>query len=250
MTCDLHNKTAIVTGAGQGLGKAIAFTLAGAGAKIVLVDINPEKLKSVSSELDKLGCDCLSLEIDVSSNEQLETLIRETIKQFGGIDILVNNAGICPRTALMDIGEQEWDNVLAINLKSVFLLSRLVLQEMKAKQSGRIINMASGAGKVGGVQVGAHYSASKAGIICLTKTLALEGAGYGVNVNAICPGVIETEMTTAISSDRIETYKRMIPLGRLGTPQDVANAVLFLSSDLSIYITGEILDVNGGFIMD
>lgn len=246
----LTDKCAIITGAGQGLGKVIAFTLAGEGARVAVVDVNQEKLQSVSEQLCSRGHEVLSFCIDVSKSDCLENLCSETVRKFGAIDILVNNAGICPRTALMDITEKEWDEVFAVNLKSVFLLSRFAMAEMQKKGSGRIINMASGAGKVGGVQVGAHYSASKAGVICLTKSLALEGARYGVNVNAVCPGVIETEMTTKISEEQIEKYNRMIPLGRLGSAEDVANAVLFLSSDLSSYVTGEILDVNGGFIMD
>ena len=150
----------------------------------------------------------------------------------------------------MEVWRQVYDSVLAVNLKGAFFLSQKVLPVMKENRYGRIINIASGAGKMGGLQVGAHYAASKAGLICLTKTLARYAAPFGINVNAVCPGVVETEMTNSVSPDQIEAYRQSIPLGRIGQPQEVANAVLFLASDAARYITGEITDVNGGFIMD
>ena len=191
-----------------------------------------------------------SLEIDLSKVTSINKKIKTILDKFGNIDILVNSAGICPRTALADISIEEWTKVMDINLKGCFFLSQEILLYMQEKKYGKIINIGSTAGKVGGIQVGAHYAASKAAIISLTKSLALTGAPFGINVNCICPGVINTQMTACLSKKKIEKYKEAIPLGTIGIPEDVAYAVLFLASDRSRYITGEILDVNGGLIMD
>jgi len=250
MKLGLQDKVAVITGAAQGLGKAIALALAAEGTKVVIADIDLEKADLVMEQIKADKGNGIAVRVDVSCSEDIDTLIGRAIKEFGRIDIVVNNAGICPRTDFEQISEQEWDKVLAVNLKSVFLLCQKVFPHMKSRKYGRIINIASGAGKIGGVQVGAHYSASKAAIICLTKTMALKGAKFGINVNAVCPGVIGTEMTTSISEEQIEKYKEMIPLGRVGSADDVANMVLFLASDAAGYITGEIADVNGGLIMD
>ena len=250
MNIKLDNKIAIVTGAAQGLGRAIALTLAKAGAAVVIADVDTAKAEDVLKAVKACDAEGMVVKSDVSSAEDVDRLVQAAVKGYGRIDILINNAGICPRTEFEDIGEQEWDRVMAVNLKSVFLLSQAVFPCMKSQNYGRIVNIASGAGKIGGVQVGAHYSASKAGIICLTKTLALKGASHAINVNAVCPGVIATEMSTAISEEQLARYREMIPLGRMGDAQDVANMVLFLVSDAAGYITGEISDVNGGFIMD
>ncbi|MHB9071791.1 MAG: SDR family NAD(P)-dependent oxidoreductase [Sedimentisphaerales bacterium] len=243
----LKNKVALVTGAAQGLGQSIAFSLYQEGAIVVRADLNFKKAAMVASaKVERM----FDYKIDVSKHAQVFQLVNAVINRFGKIDILVNNAGVCPRTEFGKITEQEWDQVLAVNLKSVFMLSQAVLEQMKQKRYGKIVSIASAAGKIGGAQVGAHYSASKAGIICLTKSIALNAASFGINVNAVCPGVINTEMTASIPREKIDKYNDMIPLGRIGTPEDVANAVLFLVSDVTNYITGEIIDVNGGFIMD
>ena len=250
MKLNLDNKIAIITGAAQGLGKAIALALAAEGTIVVIADIDTEKAEQVLAEVNANHAKGMVIKTDVSCSEDVNRLVDKTIKEYGRIDILVNNAGICPRTEFEEISENEWDKVMAINLKSVFLLSQAVFPRMKSQNYGRIVNIASGAGKIGGVQVGAHYSASKAAIICLTKTVALKGASHGINVNAVCPGVIATEMSTAISEEQLARYREMIPLGRMGDAQDVANMVLFLVSEAAGYVTGEISDVNGGFIMD
>jgi len=247
---NLQNRIAIVTGAAQGMGRAIALALASEGVKVVVADLNLSGAKQVAGNISERNLSALPVRADVSKSDDLDRLVGATLKNFGRIDILVNNAGICPRTSFEAISEDEWDLVLAINLKSAFLLSQKVFPHMKRNKFGRIINMASSAGKLGGIQVGAHYSASKAAIICLTKTIALNGAKFGINANTICPGVISTRMTLNISREKIRHYKNLIPLGRMGSAEDVANAVLFLVSDPASYITGETMDVNGGLIMD
>ncbi len=250
MNLNIKDKVAIITGSAQGLGKAIAKTFVDEGALVVLSDINEQAGQNALKEICPDNQKGLFVRTDVSSEHDIDNLLKAAVDKFKKIDILVNNAGICPRTAFENVTADEWDKVLAVNLRSVFLLSQKVFKYMKQNPGGKIINLASGAGKVGGVQVGAHYSASKAGVICLTKTIALQGAKYGITSNAVCPGVIGTEMTTSIPKEQLEKYNQMIPLGRLGTPQDVADMVVFLASQRADYITGEISDVNGGFIMD
>lgn len=246
----LKDKIVVITGAAAGLGKSIALAFAQERVKVVAIDIDGSKLAEVDKQLKTSRMENYVIRADLSVVEEINTAVGNILASFNRIDILVNNAGICPRTNLEDISEEEWDRVLAVNLKSAFFLSQRVLPVMKENRYGKIINMASGAGKTGGLQVGAHYSASKAGIICLTKTLARYAAPFGINVNAVCPGVIGTEMTNSASSSQIEKYKQSIPLGRIGQPGEVAAVVLFLASDAANYITGEIADVNGGFIMD
>jgi len=250
MNHDLAEKIAIVTGGGQGLGKAISLALAKEGTKVIIADLDINAARQVIKEIKKYSPSGMAMKVDVSRKTEVQRFIKKVITLFGKIDILINNAGICPRTSFSEITEKEWDRVLAINLKSIFFLSQQILPHMKKRKSGIIINITSAAGKIGGIGVGAHYSASKAGAICLTKSLAREGAPWGIRVNAIAPGVIAGGMTKEIDSNLIKKYKGSIPLGYLGDPQDVAKAVVFLASKNASYITGEILDVNGGFVMD
>lgn len=250
MNLELRDKVAIVTGAAGGLGRSISEALAGEGARVIMADLDFNGAKILAKALLERGRDVLPFKTDVSLSKDLVRLVKETISRFGRVDILVNNAGICPRTSFERISEKEWDQVLAVNLKSAFFLSQQVFPWMKNRKFGRIINIASAAGKVGGVQVGAHYAASKAALICLTKTMALCGAKYGITANAVCPGVIGTDMTLKISRNKIDRYKEKIPLGRIGAAEDVAAAVLFLASERAGYITGETTDVNGGLVMD
>jgi 3-oxoacyl-[acyl-carrier protein] reductase len=245
-----NKKIALVTGAAQGLGKAISLALVSRGIIVIAADINARALKAVEEELTTHEPESKSFGWDISNVRESKKQVKSLMSRFGHIDILVNNAGICPRTDFDKIDEEEWDRVLTVNLKSVFFLTQSVMYYMKENLYGRIVNISSAAGKTGGLQVGAHYSASKAAIICLTKTTALQGAKYGILCNAICPGVINTEMTTSISDQMSAVYLDRIPLGRIGTADDIAGAVTFLVSDTGDYITGEIIDVNGGFIMD
>jgi 3-oxoacyl-[acyl-carrier protein] reductase len=247
---DLSQKIAIVTGGAQGLGGTISLGLAKEMAVVIIADINIDRAKQVIKEIKKYSPFSMAMKVDVSKRDAVKSLIKKVIQRYKGIDILINNAGICPRTRFSKITEKEWDRVLAVNLKSIFLLCQAVLPWMKKKHGGVIINIASAAGKIGGLGVGAHYAASKAGVICLTKSLALEGAPWGIRVNAIAPGVIDSGMTKKASYNLRKRYKASIPLGFLGSSDDVAKAVVFLASENASYITGEILDVNGGFVMD
>jgi 3-oxoacyl-[acyl-carrier protein] reductase len=250
MKMELRNKVAIVTGAAQGLGQAIALTLAREGAKIVVGDINLEKAKEVVEEIRAQGEDAIAVKVDVSQKQNVERMVNAAISKFGQIDILVNCAGICSLSPILEIEEEEWDKILAVNLKGTFLCSQAVFREMVKRKSGKIVNISSASAKMGGIVVGAHYSASKAGIICFTKSLALSAAPYKINVNCVCPGPQKTEMTD-VWGDKINTkFKNMIPWKEYGKPQDIAEAVLFLVSAKARYITGEILDVNGGLVMD
>jgi len=242
----LSNRVAIVTGAARGIGKAIAVVLAQNGSDVVVADLNIKKAQETADEISKSGRRALPVQVDISSGRQVSDMVNKTLENFGKIDILVNNAGIIELMSIFDITEKQWDRIMSVNLKGNFLCSRAVLDAMAKSRSGKIINIASDAGKTGSTLPAAHYAASKAGIICLTKSLARELAPLGIRVNAVSPGLIETDMTGDIITQR----EAKIPVGRVGKPEDVAGAVLFLASDDADYITGEILDVNGGLIMD
>jgi 3-oxoacyl-[acyl-carrier protein] reductase len=243
---ELKDKVAIVTGSSGGLGQAIALVLAKEGAKLILVDINAK----ISEAFLKKGYEGLAIKADISQKTDIEGMVSKVVSEYHRIDILVNNAGVCALTSISDITEDEWDKVMGVNLKGTFFCSQAVLKEMIGRKSGKIINIASASAKIGGVAVGAHYSASKAGVICLTKSFALQAAPYKINVNCVCPGPIKTEMTDVWGRELNTRFKNMIPWKEYGTPGDVAEAVLFLASDKARYITGEILDVNGGLVMD
>lgn len=244
------NPVSIVTGSGQGIGKDISLGLAREGARLVLVDIDEKKLKKVGRAAEKIGSEVLLFKADISSPKDREGIVKTTVNRFKRIDLLVNNAGLCSRKSISEISDSEWDQIMEVNLKGTFFLSQKVLIIMKKQKRGKIVNIASLAGKIGGIAVGADYAASKAGVISLTKSLAKEAGPYGITVNCVCPGIIRTRMTTSLPKKVIEGYKKTIPLGRIGSPEDVANAVLFLASEKADYITGEILDVNGGLLMD
>lgn len=246
----LKGRVALITGGGSGIGAAIALAFAREGARVAIGDVQLDFAVRVGKEVESAGSFAIPVRMDVSDAGSVAEAVDAVLRQAGPIDILVNNAGICRTTPIDAIPEEEWDEVLSVNLKGVFLCSRAVMGGMRERRYGRIINLASLSAKVGGIAVGAHYAASKAGVICLTKSLAKALASFGVTVNAIAPGVIGTAMLREITGGDYERYLGTIPLGRIGTVEDVAEAALFLASDGANYITGEIMDVNGGQLMD
>jgi 3-oxoacyl-[acyl-carrier protein] reductase len=244
----LEGKVAIITGAARGIGLAIAKKLAEAGAAVALVDIRSGDAEDAARGLREAGHQAVGLAADVTDQAQVRSMVQAVLEQWGRIDILVNNAGIAPMTPLAEITVEEWDLVLGVNLKGTFLCSQAIIPALREQGSGKIINISSSAGQMGGLAVGAHYSASKAGILGLTKTLA-RNLAPNVQVNAIAPGTTESEMTREWGEETIAGIVRQIPAGRLGHPSDVAAAVLFLASDESSFITGQTLSVNGGLLM-
>lgn len=245
----LNGKIALVTGASRGIGKAIALTLAGAGADIAGVDVNLDELKGTMDELVKTtGKRAVSLHADVGDYGSVETAVNEAVKALGRVDILVNNAGITKDNLLLRMNNDEWDKVIRINLTGTFNCTKAVIRGMVKNRSGRIISIASIVAEMGNAGQ-ANYAASKAGIIGFTKTIAREYANRGITANAIAPGFIETDMTRALSEDVRNGLITQIPMSRLGTPEDVANAVKFLASDDASYITGQVIHINGGMYM-
>lgn len=246
---DLKNKVAIITGSRRGIGKAIALAFAKAGANVVVSDINLDDCNKVVEKIKAIGKKGLAVKADVSNPEDVSKMINLTTEKFGKVNILVNNAGIYMQKSLTDVTEQDFDRILDINLKGVFLCSKAAVPEMIKQGKGKIINITSIAGQVGFANSSA-YCASKGAIINITRELALELAQYKINVNAIGPGVIETDMTKDLLEDKAikETLLANIPLNRIGEPEDIANAALFLASDNSDYITGITLFVDGGWL--
>jgi 3-oxoacyl-[acyl-carrier protein] reductase len=241
----LAGQVAIVTGAARGLGRAIAETLSGAGATVACVDVNAETLAQTVEAIQAAGGTALGLTCDVTSSQRVGEVVDEVVKTFGRLDILVNNAGITRDNLLLRMKDDQWDAVLAVNLRGTFLFTRAAARPMIKARRGRIINIASVSGLMGNPGQ-ANYSASKAGVIGLTRTVAKELAERQVTVNAVAPGFIATEMTAALGSNVLEEVKRQTPLGRLGQPRDVAEAVLFLASEEASFITGQVLAVDGG----
>ncbi len=243
----LEGRIALVTGAGQGIGRAIALKLAGEGATLVINDISPSA-EEVAIKIKAGGGEAVAILADVSSAADVSRMIEQITSQYGRIDILVNNAGIARDSLIMRMTEEDWDKVLAINLRSVFLCTRAVVRSMLKQRWGRIISIASIVGLIGNPgQV--NYASAKAGIIGFTKAIAREVASRGITANAIAPGFIDTEMTKKLSDNQRQELTRNIPLGRLGMPEDVAEAVAFLASPGAGYISGQVLTVDGGMTM-
>jgi len=249
---DLTGKVAILTGARRGIGRGIALALAEAGADVVVSDISLEDCQKVVGEIEALGKKGLAVECDVTQKTAVDEMVRKTVEEFRKLDILVNNAGIAPFKPFLELTEEDWDKVLDINLKGYFLCTQAAVREMVKQDSGKIVNIASVAmGQMGiGFPNLAHYCASKGGIAALTEELCLELTPKGINVNAIAPGVIETPMSEPVLSDPKvkEGLLARIPKGRVGQPEDIAHAVVFLSSDEADYVSGAVLVVDGGWL--
>jgi 3-oxoacyl-[acyl-carrier protein] reductase len=242
----LENQVALVTGASRGIGKAIALAFANEGATVIVnYSGSKDKALQVVAEIKANGGNAEAMGCDVSHFEASETLIGDVIKKYGRLDILVNNAGITRDGLLMKMSENDFDQVIATNLKGAFNTTRFAIRQFLKQRSGRIINLSSVVGIVGNAGQ-ANYAASKAGIIGLTKATAKELASRGITVNAIAPGFIETDMTDVLSDSVKEATKSQIPLGRLGKVEDIANTAVFLASDLASYITGQVISVDGG----
>ena len=248
MSMFLENKVALVTGAAQGLGKAIALGLAQEGARVVVSDVNLEEAQRTVKEIESLGRQTLVFKADVSQSKEVNEMVDKILDKLGKIDILINNAGITADALLIRMKEADWDRVIEINLKGAFNCLKAVAKPMFKARSGKVVNVASVIGLIGNVGQ-ANYAASKAGIIGLTKSSARELAPRGINVNAVAPGFIKTLMTEKLAAAAKEEMRRRIPLGRLGTPEDVAEVVLFLVSDRASYINGQVINVDGGMVM-
>ncbi len=248
MDLKLQNKACIVTGASRGIGREIALALASEKARIACVATNEALLAETAKAVEERGGQALAIVADVSQPADAERVIAETQKAFGAIDLLVNNAGITRDNLLLRMKDEEWDRVMAVNLRGSFLLTRAVARPMLKQRSGKIVNIVSVVGMTGNAGQ-ANYAASKAGLIALTKSVAKELASRGICVNAIAPGLIDTDMVKAMDAKAREQITQSIPLGRLGSGMDIAAAVLYLASPLADYVTGQVLVVDGGMTM-
>lgn len=246
----LSGQTAIVTGSSRGIGKAIVYALAKEGASLIINGTNVKLLTELADDIEKGGGNCIPIIGDISDPNTSKVLIEKALEHFGGIHILVNNAGIIFRTSSEEMKLEEWDRTFQVNLVGTLQMCLAVLPYMKQQNGGKIVNIVSSAAKKPHPNSAPSYGASKAGMLYLTRHLAIEMGPYGIHVNAICPGPIDTDMSGQWTEDYRQKIISTIPLGRLGKPDDIAKAVLFLSSSMSDFITGEAINVNGGTIMD
>ena len=245
----LENRIAIVTGAGQGIGRAIALGMAREGAALVIADLDEANAGAIKREIERVGGKASALYTDISNEGSVRGMIDHTLNEHGRVDILVNNAGIFPTSSVEEMAEEEWDRVIGTNLIGTFLCSRAVVSHLLTQRSGRIISLTSGRA-FQGARHGAHYAASKAGIIAFSKSLALELAPYGITVNVICPGITDTAQPRGHQTEeQIYAQGQRIPLGRIGQPEDLPGPAIFLASDAAGFITGQTILVNGGGIM-
>lgn len=247
---ELEDKVAIVTGASRGIGRAISDRLAEVGAKVVLADLDISSVRPIVSEKEAQSKEILAQEVDVTDRQSVKNLVETTLRNFGQLDILVNNAGIMFRTRVMDVSPEEWEKVLRVNLTGPFLCTKAVLPVMKEHHFGRIVNISSSAGRSVSTLGGIHYTASKAGLLGLTRAVAKEVAAFGITVNAVCPGLIDTEMVRKTTTDNeLRDFINSFPISRIGSPEEIGDLVVFLCSEKASYITGASIDVNGGDLM-
>ena len=244
----LHGRVAIVTGGTRGIGRAVARALAADGAAVVLTGRDPGRVEAAAQELLAAGREALGLTLDLGQGDAVQRVVAATQERFGRIDLLVNNAGITRDALLVRMKDADWDEVLGVNLRAAFQATRAVARVMMRQRSGRIVNISSASGAMGTAGQ-ANYAAAKAGLIGLTKSTARELAHWGILVNAVAPGLVETDMTAALSAEVRDAYLGQIPLKRMGTPEEVAEVVRFLASDGASYITGQVIHVNGGLYM-
>ena len=248
MAATLEGRAALVTGAARGLGEGIARAILEAGGRVTLTDINPE-VAATALALDPSGERCRAEMLDVRDERRFQQVFAAAVAAHGAVDLMVNNAGRTVSRSVWDIDAADWDDVMAVNLRGVFFGCRIAGLHMRERKSGRIVNIASMAGQRGGVVAGAHYSASKAGIIVLTKVFAQELAGVGVTVNTVAPAAIKGPITDEMPADKVAAMARTIPVGRLGFDSEVGAAVVYLAGDAAGFVTGTTIDVNGGIFM-
>lgn len=249
----LEGKTAIVTGAGRGIGAAIARLFAEEGASVVVADLDKARADGIARSISEIGGRSHVVHVDVANRKSVHKMVGETIGEYGAVDILVNNAGILSLAptkidAILSLDEEEWESIINVNLKGVFLCAQAVLPDMLRRKTGVVLNIASSAARIGGSKGWISYPASKGGVISLTIDLGKKVAPFGVRVNAVAPGFIETELTEGYSGDEKSDFAGHCPMGRGGKPNEVARAVLFLCTNESSYITGQVLNVDGGLV--
>jgi len=247
---ELEGKAAVVTGGGRGIGRGIAVQLAKAGANVTVADIDSKTALETAKKLTEHNSQAIHCSLDVTDEKSVASMVQLTMESFGRLDIFVNNAGIMFRSRLMDIPLEEWESVIKVNLTGPFICTQAVVPLMKDRGFGRIVNISSSAGRSVSTLGGAHYTSSKAGLLGLTRATAKELAPFGITVNAICPGLIGTQMAIDTTTpDELKTFLASFPINRLGTPEEVGDLVVFLCSDKSAYITGASIDINGGDLM-